>query len=304
VGVDDVIGIVGATAFGGAFEGPHLHFEVKSFGTLGTDDDDRGEFGYTPDHPDRYGFRDPMLEVHATSDEVGDSLRVTASGSGARLRVWPGPYRVVRGAQAGEEFLILRSAAATEDPLCGRGWYQIEATGGSAGTGVVRGIPYFLDSGRPPSSVPDLWVCAGSAQEVWLLPLQPTNGGVSVSLVSAAREVIRVACELAPGLPIRKSICRAVGYALIPGIGSELRGSAQEADSADELVQVTKAVKRKFKKGGPRRGQTELKLRLNRKGKLILRRQGTLEIYVRVMVQDGAGNSSETEERVSLRARK
>jgi len=129
----------------------HLHFEIKTFSTLGTTGDDSGLFGYTPNHPDSYGYRDPILNLHSVS-AFGSPIRVTVTGT-VSLRVGPGgsgntAYRVIRSLNAGEQYDAIASASPTTTPSCPSGWYQIIRTDGAR----------FPDSSG--GQIPDGWVCS------------------------------------------------------------------------------------------------------------------------------------------------
>jgi murein DD-endopeptidase MepM/ murein hydrolase activator NlpD/sugar lactone lactonase YvrE len=124
------IGVPGASAYGqGAFPdmGVHLHFELKTFSTLGTTGDDAGEFGYTGVHPADLGFFDPVMNLHSTS-AASAPITITAN---ANLRVGPGGaengsiYRVTAPLLVGERYDALASAPATTSPSCSTGWLQI-----------------------------------------------------------------------------------------------------------------------------------------------------------------------------------
>jgi murein DD-endopeptidase MepM/ murein hydrolase activator NlpD len=175
---------------------PHLHFELKRFATLGTSDN---EYGYTPKHPDTYGYCDPLIAYHAASDTLalapGTRLRVTERGCGASLRVGPGAlpngvqHRSLKGStsapsscderfrtsvigavETGDVLEIRGTAGKTISPACD-GWYRVEAPQSSHNTEAVAEGHYFKDATRPKnksgvlSTIPDAWICAGQNGE-------------------------------------------------------------------------------------------------------------------------------------------
>lgn len=140
VNAGDALGAVGCTRFGlascDAIFWAHLHFEIKNFSTLATRGDDLGEpdgggFGYTSNHPDLYGYRDPVLFFHQVTNVSPMLVRVTQTGVNVRM----GPeatisgYPVLTQVEAGEEFTAIRKTPeATTD--CSTAWYQIQLTDG------------------------------------------------------------------------------------------------------------------------------------------------------------------------------
>jgi murein DD-endopeptidase MepM/ murein hydrolase activator NlpD len=164
----DYLGIIGGSGYGRPdFYDPHLHFEIKSFSTLGTEGDDHGSFGYTSLHPDEYGYEDPILHLHPVSSIIETNIRVTEKGEGALIRVGPGNYRMLldpnepkkaRKAITGEEFIAFRKSPPTTSPACSGGWYQIKLQHGD-----------FPDPWcRSTSTIPDAWICRGNAGEDWV----------------------------------------------------------------------------------------------------------------------------------------
>lgn len=167
VGVEDVLGEVGCSRYGESIcdtsFNPHLHFEVKDFPTLGTGGDtggdDDGEFGYTPNHPDDYGYYDPVLNLHNVTDFMSPS-RVRVSVNGLSLRVGPGgagntEYRVIRSLNAGEEYEAIANSGATTIPDCPGGWYQIRHGNGGRFADINRG-----------GEIPDGWACSDFVSEI------------------------------------------------------------------------------------------------------------------------------------------
>ncbi len=66
----DQIGLSGQSGRGGNPYAPHLHFEFKSFATLGAYNPDKQkfEYGYTPNLPETYGYYDPSALLEGISD--------------------------------------------------------------------------------------------------------------------------------------------------------------------------------------------------------------------------------------------
>jgi murein DD-endopeptidase MepM/ murein hydrolase activator NlpD/photosystem II stability/assembly factor-like uncharacterized protein len=154
VSAGTTLGASGASCYGSNCTSPHLHFEVKTFGTLGTDGDDAGEFGYTASDPGQSGYRDPIVNVHDTS-AISPPARVLVL-SAVTLRVGPGGsgntvYRTMRSLNAGEEYDAIRSSGSTTSPNCPGGWYQIRPTNGSLFTDTTVG-----------GQIPEGWVCSDS----------------------------------------------------------------------------------------------------------------------------------------------
>jgi murein DD-endopeptidase MepM/ murein hydrolase activator NlpD len=187
IGAGRVIGEVGGTGFGRNDQWPpHLHFELKSFPTLGTTSDDLSVgFGYTAAHPDSEHsegsrYYDPLLILHEMTEIATRHVRVTTAGGGARLRVGPGSYLYrsrlgVLGKRAllpDDDFVAIRRSPPSLVPKCSEGWYQVKhsATPDRLPTGLVTEtrhgfyFPEPVDSG----SVPDGWVCAGDAGVPWV----------------------------------------------------------------------------------------------------------------------------------------
>jgi phosphodiesterase/alkaline phosphatase D-like protein len=191
VKANDELGKVGCTLYGKSdckmSNGPHLHFELKDFGTLtpaGDDkqlDDDDG-FGYTFSHPDKVGYHDPILNLHQVSSIAEIRVRVTAAGQGTSIRVGPAGYRALRTAKKDEEFIAFRMSVATASPACSDGWYQIRPTDKSEEIMKVNSELYFKDLSRPGSAIPDAWICRGNAGQVWVKPIStPTTYTLTVT---------------------------------------------------------------------------------------------------------------------------
>jgi len=67
------IGVMGNSSSSAARDtsfGTHVHFEIKNSPTLGNESDDGGPYwGYTPGHPDLYGYHDPRFLIDGISVE-------------------------------------------------------------------------------------------------------------------------------------------------------------------------------------------------------------------------------------------
>ncbi len=117
VAIGERLGRSGASGYGSAsyWSTPHLHFELKTFSTLGSNND-LANWGYSADYPDTYGWIDPVASMHATTANspatrfqvvTATSLRVGPGGSGAT------EYRSIRQLAAGELYDVVRAAPAT-----------------------------------------------------------------------------------------------------------------------------------------------------------------------------------------------
>ncbi|HEV8580680.1 MAG TPA: Calx-beta domain-containing protein, partial [Thermoanaerobaculia bacterium] len=141
----------------------HLHFETKTFGTLGTKNDDQGEFGYSPSHPDSYGYKDPISFLHSLSSRSGT---VRLADNSVCFRVGPGgagstAYRRIGCGPAvtslGPVFNSLAVSGSTSTPVCQRGWYQIAPIQGG-------GFP-DTTNGDPDDTISEAWVCGDFLEE-------------------------------------------------------------------------------------------------------------------------------------------
>jgi murein DD-endopeptidase MepM/ murein hydrolase activator NlpD/photosystem II stability/assembly factor-like uncharacterized protein len=177
----DVVGAVGTTGFnqlsrrtcqGNRAAGPHLHFEVKDSpvlenptgGPACTYGAGKGPcWGYTPDHPDLFGFHDPIQYLHQLTPSSPRSVIITQSG--VNLRVGPGgsgantalsqSYRTLNTGLTGVNYRTTgRLAPPTAVPACEAGWEQIVPADSAAFPGLR-----FPDATQPPGSIPDAWLC-------------------------------------------------------------------------------------------------------------------------------------------------
>lgn len=182
-----ILGKVGGTCYG-LFDcaSLHLHFEVKSFPTLGTSGDDTGEFGYTSNHPDQNHFNqnryyDPVLNLHDITNFISP-LRVRVAISDVNLRVGPGGtgetlYRVIGKVNTGEQYDALSSAEHTNIPFCSAGWYQLRHIDDDCS---INGRCFTDNLG---GKIPDGWVCAdflvevGGFEPLALIGQQAPGGG-------------------------------------------------------------------------------------------------------------------------------
>ncbi len=193
-----ILGTVGCTRYGLSQcvgFASHLHFETKTFSTLGTGGDDVGPyFGYAGNgtkgpaqQPDYYGYSDPILWLHDVTPIMPDPIlypeilvQVLAAGAGASLRVGPGAYRTLRTVVNGETFLRVRSAGPSTTPSCSKGWYQVSPPDRSEFPDLSR-----VRVGSPtPSTIPEAWVCSGDAGQDWITPIS-----LSVSLTATPPSV-------------------------------------------------------------------------------------------------------------------
>jgi hypothetical protein len=82
------IGIMGAT---GRAYGAHVHFEIKTQNALGVTTIATSYWGYTPGHPDNYGYRDPRLLVSgAVEEDLGNQVIQNPPPGALSVRNAPG----------------------------------------------------------------------------------------------------------------------------------------------------------------------------------------------------------------------
>lgn len=118
---------------------PHLHFEVRSFDTLGIGGDDESgeEVGYTDSNPEAREvagrrYFDPMLPLHGAKSLPGATRVVTKDV--LRYRVGPGgrkgsEYRAAGQLSEGQALEVVAVAPPTSQPRCNSGWYKIRLPG-------------------------------------------------------------------------------------------------------------------------------------------------------------------------------
>ncbi len=188
----DVIGHVGGTSGGSDTAPVHLHFEVKERPVLHNprhplnaqvekfmDDDPCASvpntcaWGYSGDgrtadprwHPDNYGFRDPLLFLHATSDLTSNvfrtRVRATLAGAGIPLRFGPGasvPFAAYPSSSVtltpGKSYWVDRRTVA---PGCAGPWLQLRSR---------EVVPRFPRPGN--GELVDVWACSGPPNAPWL----------------------------------------------------------------------------------------------------------------------------------------
>jgi len=212
VNAGDALGSIGGSGFGQpSFWSPHLHFEIKTFSTLGTSGDDAGEFGYTLNPPKEEGFRDQMLSLHSIT-EFTALRRVRVTENGVNIRIGPGGaggtlYRILAQVNAGEEYEALRSSGATTIPDCPGGWYQIQREG--------SGRLVDADLG---GEVIDGWVCADFASSVTL----PQLSNISTRGVVQTGDNVQIGGFIIGGTDSKTVLIRARGPVLadfgVPGV--------------------------------------------------------------------------------------
>ena len=165
------LGKVGTTGCNRDGCGPHLHFELKDHNTLGSTGHDSPEWGYSAKHPRQSGWYDPVVNLHrATAQPTGTRVRVRPEGDKVRLRGGPGgvrdetsdtsrpvhrEYPVIRTLAEGEEYEAVNLAAATVEPSCPGGWYQVKhPQAETSGRGFEA-----LSWGGENARIPDGWIC-------------------------------------------------------------------------------------------------------------------------------------------------
>jgi murein DD-endopeptidase MepM/ murein hydrolase activator NlpD len=105
----------GANAFG-----VHLHFEVKDNGVLGDRSDTPGDgyVGYTPGHPDLYGYRDPVQIVQGTNVEAilpqavrnPPPLKLHVRNAPGQTYLSPTQTAIVDDIDGGQEYVAFKRA--------------------------------------------------------------------------------------------------------------------------------------------------------------------------------------------------
>ena len=193
VGVEagHVLGEVGNTGCDSARVGdkdpcnPHLHFELKDHDTLGSTGHDClekpcPEWGYSMKPPWQSGWYDPVVNLHrATAQPNGTRVRVTPEGDKVSLRGGPGgvrdgtsdaarpadkKYPVIKTLAKGEEYEAVNLAAATVEPSCPGGWYQVKhPQAETSGRGFEA-----LSWGGENARIPDGWICLSDGDHTFL----------------------------------------------------------------------------------------------------------------------------------------
>lgn len=173
---------------------PHLHFETKSFRTLGTHFNaiatDRSEFGYTKKHPDLSGYWDPVLWLHDNikpkdrREELEKVVGVTQAGGDVNMRTGPSTvYSFVGKTKVTDRFTAIREAPGDPTTCSGNGdvgWYQVKTSG-----------TYFGAN----QEFPTAWICAGHDGAAWVVAYEdpayyPIDlGGLPGGGQSAANDV-------------------------------------------------------------------------------------------------------------------
>jgi len=149
-----VIGVMGHSAFKNRRDpsfGAHVHFEVKSSPKTGSSFAEsslpNGYFGYTPDLPRTYGYRDPWTYVYypegsptvqsfaiaVDCDETASTQQECSdqnTDNGVRVYAGPGVnYSVLGWTGKGQQFAVDATVASTgpgDAVVPGRTWYRID----------------------------------------------------------------------------------------------------------------------------------------------------------------------------------
>jgi hypothetical protein len=140
---------------------PHLHFELKSRGVLGSPDGSL-YWGYTPSHPNQHGYFDPVLFLHTW--RVLGAITVRIATDGVRVRMGPnssppGAYPILESLTANSQLTAVAIASATSG--CVGGWYMVVRPGG----GLFGGA----------TGVPDGWICADFASVAMGTAIRPSE---------------------------------------------------------------------------------------------------------------------------------
>jgi murein DD-endopeptidase MepM/ murein hydrolase activator NlpD len=171
VNTTEFLGVVGGTGFGLPDKWPtHLHFEIKTIGTLETNVNGKPEFGYTSLDPSSIGFVDPVILLGAVKPlNAGATVKPLP---GYTLHVGPGELDRAEYTAIGSSDVYLdrtlypvRESLGTS--LCPGGWYQIQ---------LVPSIDQ-VDCGNQPRncfarqgarrpSYPESWICKAGVTPV------------------------------------------------------------------------------------------------------------------------------------------
>ncbi len=107
----------------------HLHFEIKDNNALGNQSDDSGPYwGYTPGHPDFYGYHDPREYLLALSPQTITPLPIQNPSGNVNLRQAPGTTYALGASTAvigtlgsGQEVVATKQVIANDGDL----WYFV-----------------------------------------------------------------------------------------------------------------------------------------------------------------------------------
>ena len=194
----------------------HVHFEIKDHPTLGNMSDDGDYWGYTPGHPDLYGYRDPRLLIEGIAVADVSPLSVRKPPPGAlNVRSSPGTAssgtsRSVVIDQIGEnqEYVAFKRAFSES-----RWWYFIHLP--STNSPIDGSHP---NNGAAGGWVADTVVPDSSAATVQVLTdSQRVQGGPSDAFVPIAK-VYNADWFVTFGTPTPGSGCRTAWYKIyVPG---------------------------------------------------------------------------------------
>ena len=157
-----------------------MHFELKNHKTLGSESHDCCEWGYSKKHPKQSGWYDSVVNLHrATAQPNGTRVRVTPEGDEVHLRGGPGgvrdgtsdaarpadrKYPVITTLAKGEEYEAVNLAAATVEPSCPGGWYQVEHPQAETPGRGFEAPSWGGESAR----IPDGWICLSDGDYTFL----------------------------------------------------------------------------------------------------------------------------------------
>lgn len=151
----------------------HLHFELKRHLGLGEGQDSPSphHWGYTPCHPDEYGYVDPLLFLDSTSlhswlpTPHSSFVQVTLEGDGIGQRVGPGAGGYFArepglDLEAGEVYASSHKTPSTEG--CADGWLRLLRVDQRCHDDSLH------DKDCMGSALPAFWACLGNGDEKWL----------------------------------------------------------------------------------------------------------------------------------------
>lgn len=163
----------------GARSDKHLHFEIKSQPVLHNPIEERisctnrnsGKsfsmcWGYTLNHPNNYGYYDPLEFFHSLANtgfpRLVEITGLPGKGAKPEIKVGPGSfssitYRKITDNPRLGEYEAISKAPGTSAPDCPSGWYQIRDKDFDCSR---RNNCFNEEGARAGSRVPDGWICS------------------------------------------------------------------------------------------------------------------------------------------------
>lgn len=164
---------------------PHLHFEFKSFATLGAyrPSSKKFEYGYTHDLPKDSGYIDPSDLLDGVSDLSGRQIVKVVGPPPKRI----GPRRdyscgLLKSSPCtdvvDERFIAFREAPPTPDTGCSLGWYQIVRVTRDLSLARQPGAYFERGDLSRDGFNPDGWICKGDSGVEWVTAVRFGNFNV------------------------------------------------------------------------------------------------------------------------------